>query len=77
MTISMKLTITDPAKQKPMVIFLVSEAGAVPLVSEVIFHYLNVNKALKSKALFRTTWKAYMKLDDPVHYQAALNKCAC
>ena len=48
----MKLTITDLAEQEPMVIFLVSEACAVPLVSEVIFHSLSVNKALRSKALF-------------------------
>ena len=56
MIISTKLTITDLAEQKPMVIFLVSEAYAVPLVSEVFFcHSLNVNKALRSKALFRAT----------------------
>ena len=67
MIISTKLTITDLAEQKRMVIFLVSEACAVPLVSDVICHYLNVNKALRSKALFRVTWKACMKLDDPVH----------
>ena len=34
--INTKLTITDLAEQKPMVIFLVSDACAVPLVSEVI-----------------------------------------
>ena len=73
----MKLTFTDLAEQKPMVIFLVSEACAVPLVSEVICHSLNVNKALRSKALFRATWKTCMKLDDPVHEQTSFNKCAC
>ena len=67
MIISTKLTITDLAEQKPVVIFLVSEACAVPLVSEVICHSLNVNKALRSKALFHATWKACLKLDDPVH----------
>ena len=77
MIISTKLTIIDLAEQKPMVIFLVSEACAVPLVSEVMCHSLNVNKALRSKTLFRATWKTSMKLDDPVHYQAALNKYAC
>ena len=51
----MKLTITDLAIQKPMVIFLVSEVCAAPLVGEVICHSLNVNKALRSKALFRAT----------------------
>ena len=50
-----------------MVKFQVSEACAVPLVSKVIGHSLNVNKALRSKALFRATWKAFMKFDDPVH----------
>ena len=67
MIISMKLTITDLAEQKPMVSFLVLEACAVPLVGEIICHSLNVNKALKPKALFRATWKAYIKLVDPVH----------
>ena len=67
MIISMKLTITDLAEQKPMDIFLVSEACAVRLVGEVLCHSLNVNKALRPKALFRATWKAYIKLDDPVH----------
>ena len=61
------MIITDLAEQKPMVIFLVSEACAVPLVSKVICHSLNVNKAFRSKALFRATWKACMKLDDRVH----------
>ena len=56
----MKLTFTDLAEQKPMVFFLVSEACVVPLVSEVICHSLNVNKASRSKALFRATWKACM-----------------
>ena len=64
MIISTKLIMTDLAEQKPMIIFLVSEVCAVPLVSEVICHSLNVNKALRSKELF---WKACMKLDDPVH----------
>ena len=67
MIVSMKLTITDLTAQNPMVIFLVSEACAVPLVSEVICHSLNVNKALRSKTLFYTTWKVCMKLDGPVH----------
>ena len=62
----MKLTITDLAEQKPMVIFLVSETCTFPLVREVICHSLNVNKALRAKASFRGTWKAYIKLDDPV-----------
>ena len=57
---------TDLAEQK-LVIVLVSEACAVPLVSEVICHSLNVNKALRAKALICGTWKACMKLDDPVH----------
>ena len=65
MLISMKLTITDLAEQMPTVIFLVSEACAVPLVGEVICHSLN--EALRPKALFRATWKANIKLDDPVH----------
>ena len=38
----MKLTITDLDEQKPMVVFLVSEACAVPLVGDVICHFLNV-----------------------------------
>ena len=68
MIISMKLTITDLAEQKSMVIFLVSETSAVAPVGEVICRFLNVvNKALRPKALFRATWKAYIKLDDPVH----------
>ena len=67
MIINMKLTITDLAEQKPMVIFLVSEVCAVPLVGEFICHSLNNNKALRPKALFRATWKTYIKLDDPVH----------
>ena len=67
MTIRMKLTFTDLAEQKPTVIFLVQGACAVPLVSEIICHSLNVNKALRSKALFCATWKACMKLDDPVN----------
>ena len=62
----MKLTITDLAEQKPMVIFLVSETYAFPLVREVICHSLNVNKALRPKALFRGTRKKYTKLDDSV-----------
>ena len=41
MIISTKLTITDLVEQKPVVIFLVSEVCAVPLVSEVICHSLN------------------------------------
>ena len=69
MIISMKLTITDLAEQKPMFIFLVSDVCAVPLVGEVICHSLNVNKVLRPKALFRATWKAYIKLDYPVHYR--------
>ena len=59
MIISTKVTIADLAEQKPMVMFLMSEACAVPLVSEVICHSLNVNKALRSKALFlahETRW---------------------
>ena len=60
MIASMKLTITDPAEQKPMAIFLVSEACAVPLVGEVICHSLNVNTALRLIALFRATLKAYI-----------------
>ena len=67
MIISTKLTITDLAEQKPMVIFLMSEACAVPLVSEIICHYLNVNKALRSKTLFHATWKVCMKLDYSDH----------
>ena len=67
MIISMKLTLTDLTEQKPMTIFLVSEACAVPLVGEVVCHSLNVNKALRPKALFHATWKAYIKLGDPVH----------
>ena len=67
MIISMKLTITDLAEQKQMVILLVSEACAVPLVGEVICHSLNVNKALRPKALFRAIWKASIKLDYPVN----------
>ena len=67
MIISMKLTITNLAEQKPMGIFLVSEACAVSLVGELICHSLNVNKALGTKEFFRATWKAYIKLDDHVH----------
>ena len=48
MIINTKLTITDLVEQKPMAIFLVLEACAVPLVSEFICHSLNVNKALRS-----------------------------
>ena len=55
MIISTKLTITDLAEQKPVVIFLMSEASDVPLVSECICHTLNVTKALRSKALFHAT----------------------
>ena len=65
MIIHMKLTIMDLAEQKPMVIFLMSKACAVPLVCKVICHSLNVNKALRLKVLFPATWKAYIKLDDP------------
>ena len=67
MIIIMKLTITDLAKQKPTVIILVSEACAVLPVGEVLCHSLNVNKALRPNALFRATWKAYIKLDDRVY----------
>ena len=67
MIIRMKLTITDLAEQKSMVIFLVSEACALPPAGEVICHSLNVNEALRPKALFCMTWKVYTKLDDPVH----------
>ena len=58
MIISMKLTITDLLNKNQWSFFLVSEACAVPLISEVICHSLNVNKALRSKVLFRVTWKA-------------------
>ena len=67
MIISMKLIIKDLAKQKPVVIFVVLEACAVPIVCEVICHSLNVNEALRPKVLFHATWEAYIKLDDPVH----------
>ena len=66
----MKLTISylaDLAEQKPVVIFLRSEACVAPLASEVIFFSLNINKALRPKASFRVTWRTYIKLDDPVH----------
>ena len=46
---------------------VVSEAWAVLLVGQVICHPLNVNKALRPKSLFRATWKAYIKLDNPVY----------
>ena len=57
MIISIKLTFTDLVEQKSMVIFLVSEASAVPLVGEVICHSLNINKALIPKALFHALVK--------------------
>ena len=50
MIIRMILRVTDLAEQKPMVIFLVPEACAVPLVGEVICHSLNANKAMRPKA---------------------------
>ena len=67
MIISAKLTITDIAEQKPMIIFLVPEACAVPLVIEVICHSLNVSKPLRSKLYSVRLGKSCMKLDDPVH----------
>ena len=68
----MKLTHTDLPEQKPMVIVLVSEACAVPLVGKVICHSLIVNKALRPKVLFRATCKAHIKLGPAVQSVVSL-----